>query len=351
MPTDTNTFRPDWERLVDALDERDRTRFEVLLRRGLRRHLAMLRDAAHVEAPDYVRAQAVGEWRRRFVARGGSKAAAQRRNYANLRGDKTYRQIERDLVSRHLSNILRDAPVPRVNAYKVSLPEACETYHTTKPQLEGSPVAKFASEVCERCMEAGAVEELSAELTQRLCAFVRTEDLSACAVVTTERLGPNGGRRQEAFNLRGVCTRDEVFERVCSSHLQAGVLRSLLSSHGTTEAIAARMSRKLLSLERVRVAFELVDALHGADRPSDERASRKRAVPTKGLDVLLARTALKGARTVQTSLTGPEVAHLLAEALLDNPRYRAQFDQSVELRLRVRERVPETPMEAYPLAR
>ena len=69
------------------------------------------------------------------------------------------------------------------------------------------------------------------------------------------------------------------------------------------------------------------------------------------LDASLTLAVRPHANRITRQLVSREFAVRITEALLQNPIYRKQFERAVEIKLRVRENVPETPMEAYPLAR
>jgi len=335
--SDSTTGRQvDWRRLLDALDEHDRSRFDNLLRRSLKRQLALMRDGSLVDVPDYIRAQAVGEWRRRFVQRGGTKAAARRKTYDKLRNDKNYRKIERDLLSRHLGNILKRRPVPKIAVNSLSLEDACDAYRSLHPRLAGSPLGAFVNEVCERALGKGGYRDLCAMLVDQLCDYVRDNDLSSCATVLQDPFGPYDSPRNEPFGLVGTCTPEEVVERVRSTRVVSGALKAMLARKGEAGSVEGLVRTYVASRPQALAAGMLLSELVGDGSV---------------LDATLGRICHRGARTINDYLSSGKVANRIAAALLENPRYRAQYERSVELRLRVRERVPQTPMDAYPLAR
>lgn len=336
MSDSTTGRQVDWRRLLDALDEHDRSRFDNLLRRSLKRQLALMRDGSLVDVPDYIRAQAVGEWRRRFVQRGGTKAAARRKTYDKLRNDKNYRKIERDLLSRHLEYILKRQPVPKIAVNSLSLEDACDAYRSLHPRLAGSPLGAFVNEVCERALGKDGYRDLCAMLVDQLCDYVRDNDLSSCATVLREPFGPYDSPRNEPFGLVGTCTPEEVVERVRSTRVVSGVLKAMLARKGEAGSVEGLVRAYVASRPQALAAGMLLSELVGDGSV---------------LDATLGRICRSGARTINGYLASDKVANLVAAALLENPRYQVQYERSVELRLRVRERVPQTPMDAYPLAR
>ena len=326
-----------WEDLLGSLPEGDREAFDRALRRALRGRLEQIGSAYLRDVPESIRSQAVGEWRRRQVERGMSKAAARRKAYPQLAGDAEYRHIERALLERQWGNIRRSQPELVVDLDQMDTASACVLYRSTRPLLAGSALSSFAQTVCKRAVELAAQEDGALDgLVERVCAYARTEDLSSCALVRADLSDLAAKRRGEAFHLRDMCSEEEVVARVSSTRLAEGVLRKLYGGAEPRQALSSQLQAKARRHPDVAALGRLFCRLFDMRDP---------------LRRMLGRLADKAARDAMKQLQQPRVRIELAQAVLANPIYRRQYERSVELRLRVRESVPETPMDAYPLAR
>ena len=320
----------DWDRLLQEVPRGLRGRFDLLLRRSLKRALAQGPGAV---VPQSVRTEAVGIWRRTYM-RGSSKTAARRMGYERLRNERTYQTIEHRLMSRYVKR--HGLPVEAPDVDSLSFDEACEAYRTLDPRLPGSALDSLAREVCDEAYRTSAdAAGVGQRMGEGVLSFVRTESLDHCAQVFDDATA-SGRLRKRPFHLEDVTDEAEVAQRVQRTRLVEGVLAETCG--GATAEEAAR--RQLVAPARHDPG---VVALNGLLRGL---FGLKHATWP-----MLDRSAGRDARHIAAYLRGGEFAELVAQALLQSPTYGAQFRRAVELRLRVRQNVPETPMEAYPLAR
>ena len=320
----------DWDRLLQEVPRGLRGRFDLLLRRSLKRALAQGPGAV---VPQSVRTEAVGIWRRTYM-RGSSKTAARRMGYERLRNERTYQTIEHRLMSRYVKR--HGLPVEAPDVDSLSFDEACEAYRTLDPRLPGSALDSLAREVCDEAYRTSAdAAGVGQRMGEGVLSFVRTESLDHCAQVFDDATA-SGRLRKRPFHLEDVTDEVEVAQRVQRTRLVEGVLAETCG--GATAEEAAR--RQLVAPARHDPG---VVALNGLLRGL---FGLKHATWP-----MLDRSAGSDARHIAAYLRGGEFAELVAQALLQSPTYGAQFRRAVELRLRVRQNVPETPMEAYPLAR
>ena len=320
----------DWDRLLQEVPRGLRGRFDLLLRRSLKRALAQGSGAV---VPQSVRTEAVGIWRRTYM-RGSSKTAARRMGYERLHNERTYQTIEHRLMSRYVKR--HGLPVEAPDVDSLSFDEACEAYRTLDPRLPGSALDSLAREVCDEAYRTSAdAAGVGQRMGEGVLSFVRTESLDHCAQVFDDATA-SGRLRKRPFHLEDVTDEAEVAQRVQRTRLVEGVLAETCG--GATAEEAAR--RQLVAPARHDPG---VVALNGLLRGL---FGLKHATWP-----MLDRSAGRDARHIAAYLRGGEFAELVAQALLQSPTYGAQFRRAVELRLRVRQNVPETPMEAYPLAR
>ena len=320
----------DWDRLLQEVPRGLRGRFDLLLRRSLKRALAQGPGAV---VPQSVRTEAVGIWRRTYM-RGSSKTAARRMGYERLRNERTYQTIEHRLMSRYVKR--HGLPVEAPDVDSLSFDEACEAYRTLDPRLPGSALDSLAREVCDEAYRTSAdAAGVGQRMGEGVLSFVRTESLDHCAQVFDDATA-SGRLRKRPFHLEDVTDEAEVAQRVQRTRLVEGVLAETCG--GATAEEAAR--RQLVAPARhdpgVVALNGLLCGLFGLKHATWP---------------MLDRSAGRDARHIAAYLRGGEFAELVAQALLQSPTYGAQFRRAVELRLRVRQNVPETPMEAYPLAR
>ena len=320
----------DWDRLLQEVPRGLRGRFDLLLRRSLKRALAQGPGAV---VPQSVRTEAVGIWRRTYM-RGSSKTAARRMGYERLRNERTYQTIEHRLMSRYVKR--HGLPVEAPDVDSLSFAEACEAYRTLDPRLPGSALDSLAREVCDEAYRTSAdAAGVGQRMGEGVLSFVRTESLDHCAQVFDDATA-SGRLRKRPFHLEDVTDEAEVARRVQRTRLVEGVLAETCG--GATAEEAAR--RQLVAPARhdpgVVALNVLLRGLFGLKHATWP---------------MLDRSAGRDARHIAVYLRGGEFAELVAQALLQSPTYGAQFRRAVELRLRVRQNVPETPMEAYPLAR
>lgn len=326
-----------WERLLGDLSARDRDAFARALRRSIAGRLVRVGNIYLREVPESIRSQAVGTWRKRQIEHGASKSATRRKGYAQLAGNAEYREIERALLGRRIRAIQKSFPGLVVDLDHLDTASACALYRSMGPRFAGSALSTFAYEVCNRAVDQIAHgDDLTSDLVDRVCAFARAEDLSTCATVQSSGADHFGRGRSEAFHLRNVCTEEEVADRIASTHLVEGVLRKLYAGKDAHQVLSDRLLAEAMKQAEVVAIRALLARLFSTDDP---------------LHRMLGRLADKTAQKLLAQVDQASVFGEVTRAVLNNPRYQRQFERSVELRLRVRKNVPETPMEAYPLAR
>lgn len=317
----------DWNELVAALPQDEQDQFERLLRRSLKRRLKLIERLDTSVAPDHVRSQAVSAWRKRYM-KGEPKAEKKRMNYARLRSEPTYLSIERKLSERYWASLpAKTLPKSRL-VDDVPLDVACRAYAATRPRWGSSPLDAFLRQALEReYAESGGRAAAQERMTQRVLDVMRAKNMSDYL-----RMGSSARR----FNLKDVTDEQGAVARVRAAHLVEGVVEATCKERSVY--LSARGCIVSLVMQRpVTMALQsLVEAMLGAREP---------------VQTALERIAKTDARHIEQYVLGDEFAARAAKALLQNPRYGTQYWQAVELRLRVRENVPQTPMEAYPLAR
>ena len=338
----------DWDGMLARLPEVHRERFERLLRRSLKRHVEQSGYGGAV-VPESVRTQSVGVWRQRAIKSGMSKAAARRFSYERLRHDSTFLAIERELMERRLRRAGNKTNEHSLDS--LSFAEACEAYRAARPERGASALSSVVSDICKDALDNLTVATRAEDpIVIQVCDYVRTHDLAGCprrSFDAAARLGDEVGRTSMASRARGdardlwlfgLTTQDEVAAYVQSSGLVDGVLAKLYGrGRGDRYAILRQLVyERLARHEDVKAIRSIMMALYGMPDPT---------VRT------LRRLAREEAGKLASYCGGHEFADLVAAHLLQNPIYQVQFARSVELKLRVRENVPETPMEAYPLAR
>lgn len=320
----------DWDRLLQEVPRGLRGRFDLLLRRSLKRALAQGPGAV---VPQSVRTEAVGIWRRTYM-RGSSKTAARRMGYERLRNERTYQTIEHRLMSRYVKR--HGLPVEAPDVDSLSFDEACEAYRTLDPRLPGSALDSLAREVCDEAYRTSAdAAGVGQRMGEGVLSFVRTESLDHCAQVFDDATA-SGRLRKRPFHLEDVTDEAEVARRVQRTRLVEGVLAETCGGATAEEAARRQLAAPARHDPDVVALNGLLRGLFGLKHATWP---------------MLDRSAGRDARHIAAYLRGGEFAELVAQALLQSPTYGAQFRRAVELRLRVRQNVPETPMEAYPLAR
>lgn len=330
-----------WDELVRQLPKEMQQKLERTLRRSLKRRLAQIESLDTSIAPEVVRSQAVYAWRKQHM-KGAAKSAKKRMNYARLRDEPSYLQIEQEFHRAYWESLPKGT-LPQVSDVEaLSLAELCEAYHATHPTLGGSPLDFFMRDALAQVYaQSGAAQAARERITSRVSRIVRTKRLDAYARVRDDdRLIARGVGCHRSFDLYEVTSEDEVAQRVQSSHLVEHILYS--EFHKEPVYIVARKAIVEVVGQHPSVATvrRLVCELTNT-RP-------EACDPTKAI---LERLAKKDAKAIETYVLGDEFRRVIVDELLRNPRYETQFQRSVELRLRVRENVPQTPMDAYPLAR
>lgn len=339
---DTDSDAQAWDLWLERMPEALARRVEAVVRRSLRKRLAQ-RARKGLAVPEQVRSEAVYRWRKRYMA-DASKSARRRKNYARLKSDPTYRAIERDLMARYeQSHGSRRQSMSEVVSH-LTFAEVCERYRAVAPQQGEVPLeGLLRSVVIDACGKDDIVGEICEAMGSRILSALRSERMPRVRaaqdtgqVVFPRQGRPRGGRSGEAqeFHLTDVSSEEAVAERVCQTGLIASVA---CRSYG---------GKPIFS-----VARELLTA--HAERDGEVAAVRGLIAALQGTTTLpaLDRYVKAEAHEVESRLLGAEFASLAAGALLENPIYGVQYRRAVELLLRVRDHVPETPMEAYPLAR
>lgn len=329
-----------WEELVRQLPKRTQRITERSIRRALRRRLSQIECLDSSITPDAVRSQAICMWRKRYM-KGASKSAKRRMGYARLRDEESYKDIERELLCEYwTSRLARELPRAE-DVDGLSLQEVCDAYCATKPKLGGTAIDSLMREaLAQAYASSGAVAAAHEHIASRVCRIVRTKRLHRYACVYEEGTGARGSSRRRPFDLYGVTSEREVAQRVRSTRLVERILDDEYDKKPVylvaRDAIVEEVGRR----DDVRVLRALVCGLvNDAQGASD---------PTKPI---LERLAKEDAKSIEAYVQSEGFLDRVVGELLQNPRYEAEYRRSVELRLRVRENVPQTPMEAYPLAR
>ena len=333
----------DWEALIGCLPPTLRDKFELLLRRSLANAL----DAAPYDpdaVPESVRAEAVGTYRRECMP-GASASARKRMTYARLRGREDYRHIEAELFARHQQrHRTRHATTGRggtqAAVMHMSLSEACEAYRALHPRLARSSLQNFPQDVSawvsREARTSGNAKKARTTIAKRICAHVRTEQLDCC-VRTREGRGTHRGHTgPQGFYLHDLSSVDEVADRIRATKLVEGVLCTLYHHHDPHVALRKALAHRLAQRKEVKATKELMRLFFGTNMQISDGLERGMAAE---------------ARSLMKRLSNRDFSLRLATELLQNPHYGPAFHRAVELKLLVRESVPETPMEAYPLAR
>ena len=317
--------KTDWDALLSRLHAPYKARFERALRRALSHRLRQVEELDTSIAPDAVRSQAVSMWRKRYM-KGESKSAKRRMNYARLRDDPTYLELERGLLASYWSTH-PEGPLPcSTDVDVLSFAEVCEAFCATSPERGGTSLNSFVAETLRRvyaeCVPARLVRE---SIASRLCEIARTS-----------RFDKPAASRAPSFGLEDVTSEQEVVERVREHRLVERLVRIEYKDKSPYLAARDLMVARVVAHPQIVAIDVLMCELMG---PQDYVTNylKKRAKPE--------------ARSVEKYLLGDRMARRVAHELLQNPYYGAQYARAVELRLRVRENVPQTPMEAYPLAR
>lgn len=326
----------DWDELSSQLPKDMHDRFERVLRRSLKRRIARMHDPDGHDVPEQVVSQAVCAWRRRYM-KGASKSAKRRMNHRRLCAEATYREIERDLARRYWEKRSVDGLPSLQSVDRMAIAEACEAYRTTQPRLAGSSMDGLMREVLsEAYAQADPAGDARESMAACVLEVVRKKRLSAYVRTSRRAAGRGRGMRQEAFDLYDVVDEGQVAERVRDTGLVLGILADEFAGQDLCLVARGLMVREVARRPEIATLLSLVGALHGC---------------TYDVGGALARVARHDAQGVVDYLLGREFLKRVAAELLRNPHYGRQYRQAVELRLRVRENVPQTPMEAYPLAR
>ena len=318
----------DWEGLLANLQEEHRQALSEALRTALRRRLRLLAQGKARSLPVTVtaRSKAVETWRKRYM-KGASKTAKRRMGYARLQSNPTYQRIEQELAREYWQTTLERLPRPSAIG-ALPLAEACATFQATCPQFGSSglepTVRRILDEAYAEAINRGA---FLAQTADRIREIARTRDLTEYA---DAHLGT------QPFNLHDMTSREQIVGRVRDADLAARVVCRLYGQERADIAITEQIIRLLRAQRGMTGLDALLGALFSTPHPHAK---------------IVRRMAKRDSRHVVAHLETDEFAHELVDDLLQNPLYAKQYEQAVELLLRVRERVPQTPMDAYPLAR
>lgn len=311
-----------WDDLLSQLPQATQARFERVLRRSLKRRLDAVGRLDTSVAPDTVRSQAVADWRKRYM-KGEPKGARKRMNYARLRNEPTYQVIERKLSS-HYWKAQSLPTADEVDA--LTFAEACEAYRATCPKSGATPLDELMRSTLQRAYaEYNPERPVREKIAKRLCAIARTQ-----------QLGKHAGPHAPSFGLDDLTTEAEVVRRVRERRIVEYLLRAEYKKKPPYLVARDLIVTRVAAHPQLVALQNLMCALMG---------SYDMVAPA------LERRAKPDARSIEKYLLGHKMASRVAHELLRNPHYGPQFRRNVELRLRVRENVPQTPMEAYPLAR
>ncbi|MBR3316403.1 MAG: hypothetical protein IKG21_01095 [Atopobiaceae bacterium] len=344
-----------WGEILDELPSDTRAEFEKQLRRSLTRRLRAIRTYADPSlVPDSIRSLAVGEWRKQFM-KDASKGAKRRMKYERLRHDPTYQQLERAIVEKHCSNSPGAQTVANEVA-RMTFEQACEEFRRSKPSYGSTGLEGFVgNRIRAAYKDVVKPDAMRAEIEHRVREVARTKDLFEFAHVTM----PGG----TAFGLQELTDEQQIAARVQGTRLVDHIVRKLYDAssqsvrarkrhhtRGGRRAYDASMDLTKSSHDVVRtlIVCELVQ--HPVVRALNTLVSQLCDTP-QPLENTLRRIASNDARAIVGALQSEDFARVVAEDLLRNSLYARQFEQSVELLLRVRSNVPQTPMDAFPLAR
>ncbi len=318
----------DWEGLLDSLQAEHRQALDGALRKALQRRLQLLARSSARSLPitDTVRSQAVATWRKRHM-RGASKNAKRRMGYPRLQSNPTYQQIERELAREYWRKALERLPRTE-EVGGLPLAKACAAFRATCPQFGSSGLEPAVRSIL-REVYAGAIdrEAILAQTRDLIHETVRTRNL-------TEYAGAHLDGQE--FNLYDVTTKEQAAARIRTTHLAERVVCRKHKLERADMALSALIAREVQTQPEMAALDALLGALYSAPHP---QAS------------IVRRRAKSDAKRIAACLDDDAFIQELVDDLLQNPLYAKQYEQSVELLLRVRERVPQTPMDAYPLAR
>ena len=321
-----------WNRLLNQLPKKQLRRLDNLLRRSLTRGVLPAQPGSSA-VPEEVRAQAVGLYRQRHM-KSSSKAAKKRMTYQRLRDNPNYLAIERELMG------TRRASRKELTASDLdglSLPQVCEAYRALGTKALEPALEQLALETFHGALANGRLaQEAQDDLARFVCDAARTWDLSDCASIHAADAQAAGRMRRQHFHIQDLATPEEVAARVRGSHLVSGILRRAYGKAEGAAAIERLLAGRMRRVGKVRATVDLLGVLCGNAHACDD---------------LLMRACRRKARSVSAALGSPTFSAQVAEALLQNPIYQKQYERAVELKLRVRQNVPEVPMDAYPLAR
>lgn len=326
----------DWNQLLLALPERKRGQCETFVRRSLKRQMSREAGAAGMDVPASVRSEAVGQWRRMYM-KGASKSATRRMNHERLRWERTYQEIERRLLVAYRKHH-QPPQVPHLASVdRMTFVEACERYRAMHPKFTESSLINLARELCMTAYRTHAKPDAVCErLADLALSRVRSGSLDGCASVYEQDAVLVGKFHKRPFHLEDLTSEEQVTQRVMDTRLAEGVVAAQCKGKALVNVAADLLVAQAREDADVRALNALLSALYDT---------------TDCVSPLLARIARSDAKAIVRSLQSPTFAQRMTAALLANPVYGAQYQRSVELRLRIRQRVPETPMEAYPLAR
>lgn len=321
-----------WNRILNQLPKKQVRRLDNLLRRVLRRGVLPAQPGSP-RVPEEVRAQAVGIYRQRHM-KSSSKAVKRRMTYQRLRGDAAYLAIEREVLeswqARHKGPVASDVEV-------LTLAQVCEAYRALGTKAVDPALEQLALEAFYGALSDGRlIREVRDDLARYVCDAVRTQDVSDCAGILAADAQAAGKLRRQRFHIQDLTSPEDVAARVKSSHLVGGILRRAYGKTDVSSVVEYLLAGRMQRMGKVKAIVELIGALCG-----DAHAC----------DGIMAKACRKKARPVARALGNAEFSAQVATALLQNPLYQRQFERAVELKLRVRQSVPEVPMEAYPLAR
>ncbi len=296
-----------------------------MLRRALKRRLQQIESLDASAVPDAVRSRAVSVWRKRYM-KGESRSAKKRMNYVRLRDDSTYQEIELDLTTRFWASRPGGALPHASDLDAMSFGNVCDAYRATNPQRGGTPVDSFAVDVLRQVYdECDPVTSVRESIALRLCEKARAGRLETW---TDDHVS--------AFSLEDVTSESEVLLRVRERRIAEALLHAEYGKKSPYLVARDLIVTRVVAHVRVASIQALMRELVGHQGYA-RQVLKKRAKPD--------------ARSIEKYVLGDRMAERIARALLQNPYYGAQYRRSVELRLRVRENIPQSPMEAYPLAR
>lgn len=320
-----------YEGLLEWVPADVQKRMEVQLRRSLKSQASAINAVKEEGIPDSVKSQAVGLWRSRYMAK-SSKNARRRKGYEQLKSDPKFNKILFQILG--LDYVSTDFP-DEATLDEASLAELCYFYANYMPPAKFSAIDKIVSaETRDHYRQQIKVAELSAIYEEEVLKGLKSVNLRklGCMVSVTYR-------DRRPFTMEGVVTREEAASRLREAHAAEMVfadIHKVKKTKSPDSIIVIDICNRVFRNDRyLKVLDELICSFGGAGFVWG----------------VLKKQAKRDAARIAKSFKRKDFLLKAADVVLEIPVYKRQHERAKELALSVRERVPETPMEAFPLAR